>query len=106
MFTGVHWRCWGTPLFVTDLSRRCQGRRLAPVIVVGQPSFTIDEALAGPMGSRTVVGSSERIIEAVGEYAALGFDEAIIPDFALGATTEQRFNAYEQIAAEVVPHCS
>lgn len=113
------WNTWGAPEMaagaVNTFNTACEKVDVDPaskhtsvqaLIILTDDQTTIDEKLADPMGSRTVVGSIERIIEAVGEYAALGFDEVIIPDFALGATTEQRFDAYEQIVAEVVPHCS
>jgi len=43
------------------------------------------------------------ITDRIGEYAELGFDEVIIPDFALGASREDRFANYELFTAEIVP---
>ena len=56
------------------------------------------------MGDRTVAGSDEFIIDAIGQYAADGFDELIVPDFTLGATAEARRDAYERFTAEIAVH--
>lgn len=113
------WNTWGAPEMasgaVTTFNNACEKVGVDPtskhtsvqaLFILTEDQEKIDGALAGPMGTRTVAGSVERIIEAVGEYAELGFDEVIVPDFALGKTAEQRAEAYEQVAAEVVPHCT
>jgi len=113
------WNTWGAPEMaagaVDTFTAGCERAGVDPaskhtsvqaLIILTEDQEKIDKALAGPMGTRTVVGSTERVIEAVGEYAELGFDEVIVPDFALGATAEARRDAYEQIAAEVVPNCN
>jgi len=53
----------------------------------------------------SVAGPPERIIEVIGEYAELGFDEIIVPDFTLGETAEERREGYDRFAAEIIPHC-
>ena len=65
----------------------------------------IDGALAGPMGDRSIAGSDDRIVEAIGQYAALGFDEVIVPDFTIGKTPQDRTEAYERFMADIVPQC-
>jgi len=119
--TALHaqeWNTWGAPEMaagaVETFNGACERVGVDPaskhtsvqaLIILTEDQETIDKALAGPMATRTVVGSTERVIEAVGEYAELGFDEVIVPDFALGATAEARREAYERIAAEVMPNC-
>lgn len=66
----------------------------------------IDGALGGPMGDRSVAGSDDRIVEAIGQYAELGFDEMIVPDFTIGKTADDRREAYERFMADIVPQCS
>ncbi|MCP3939125.1 MAG: LLM class flavin-dependent oxidoreductase, partial [Actinomycetia bacterium] len=63
----------------------------------------IDQILAGPMGERSIVGSNEHIVDAIGRYAELGFDEVIIPDFTVGNTVEERHGFYQRFMTEVVP---
>lgn len=65
----------------------------------------IDGALAGPMGDRSIAGSNDRIVEAIGQYAELGFDEVIVPDFTIGKTADDRREAYEIFMADIVPQC-
>ena len=36
---------------------------------------------AGEMAERTIVGSIDQIVDEVGGYVELGFDEFIVPDF-------------------------
>ena len=60
----------------------------------------------GDMGPRSIAGSVEHIIDQLGQYAEMGFDEVIIPDFTLGATQEERAAAYEMFNAEIVPQLS
>lgn len=66
----------------------------------------IDGALSGPMGDRSIAGSNDRIVEAIGQYAELGFDEVIVPDFTLGKTPELRRETYEMFMADIAPQCS
>lgn len=56
--------------------------------------------------ANSVAGSAERIIDAIGEYAELGFDEIIVPDFTLGSTEAERREGYDRWAAEIIPNCS
>ncbi len=63
----------------------------------------IDQILAGPMGERSIVGSNEHMVDAIGQYAELGFDEVIIPDFTLSDSAEERYSFYRRFMAEVVP---
>jgi len=41
------------------------------------------------------------LVDEVGQYAEIGFDEVIVPDFALGPTTEARADAFRQFNEEV-----
>ena len=64
----------------------------------------IAKILGSDTGERSIAGSIEHIIDQLGKFVELGFDEVIIPDFTLGATTEERFAAYELFTNEIVPH--
>lgn len=59
---------------------------------------------AGDMGERSIAGSTEHIIDQIGQFGELGFDEVIVPDFTLGASRDERFAAYELFTNDVVPH--
>ena len=66
----------------------------------------IDGAMSGPMGDRSIAGSNDAIVEAIGQYAELGFDEVIVPDFTIGKTAENRREAYEMFMADIAPQCA
>jgi alkanesulfonate monooxygenase SsuD/methylene tetrahydromethanopterin reductase-like flavin-dependent oxidoreductase (luciferase family) len=53
---------------------------------------------------RSIVGTSAQLVEAVGQYKDLGFDEVCVPDFTLGGTPEQRKESYEKFWTEVASH--
>jgi len=57
----------------------------------------------GPMGERSIAGSNEQIIDELNQLSALSFDEVIVPDFTLGASPEERREAYQRFAAEIAP---
>jgi probable F420-dependent oxidoreductase len=57
---------------------------------------------AGDMGERSIIGSNAQLVEEIGRYAALGFDELIIPDFTLGGTSEERIERYAELQSGVL----
>ncbi len=65
-----------------------------------------ERVLAGPMGRRSIAGTPDQLIDTIGEYAALGFDEVIVPDFNLGDTPEARRESLERINENVVAQIS
>jgi probable F420-dependent oxidoreductase len=56
----------------------------------------------GDMGERSIVGSTDELVDLLGRYAELGFDEFIVPDFTLGATPEDRFANYRALQSDVI----
>jgi probable F420-dependent oxidoreductase len=109
------WNVWGTPErvaeAVTVIDEACDAvgrdrttlRRSTQAMV-----FMTDDAdkaakirLNAP-ADRTLIGSTAFLVDQMGRYAELGIDEFILPDFTLGRTPEQRFDAYDRFAAEVV----
>ena len=64
----------------------------------------VDKIAASPMAERSIAGSNEQIIDALGQYAATGFKEVIVPDFTLGATAEERRDAYARFRDDIIPN--
>ena len=58
----------------------------------------------GDMGPRSIVGSNDQLVEEIGRYAELGFDELIVPDFTLGASAGERTANYRQFWSEIAAH--
>lgn len=56
----------------------------------------------GEMGERSIVGSKDQLVDTIGEYGDLGFDELIVPDFTLGATPAERIERFREFQSDVV----
>ena len=110
------WNTWGNPAMAAD-RRKVFEAACAAVDVDPSTKHTSVQALVfhtddaeriaaiegGPMAERSIAGSSDRLVEQIGQYRELGFDEVIVPDFTLGSTPEKRRAGYERFAAEVIP---
>lgn len=66
-------------------------------------SAAIDRVMSGAMADRSIAGSDDQIVEQLGRYRELGFDEVIVPDFTLGATAAARLDAYRRFNADIAP---
>lgn len=109
------WNTWGTPetaatkreVFAAacekvDADLGSKHTSVQALLVISNDQSRIAEAMAGPMAEGTIAGSVDQIVDAMGQYATLGFDEVIVPDFTLGETTEARDEAYEHFMSEIV----
>jgi alkanesulfonate monooxygenase SsuD/methylene tetrahydromethanopterin reductase-like flavin-dependent oxidoreductase (luciferase family) len=76
------------------------------LVVLTDDHARADEALTGPMGPRSIAGTATRLVDVLGEYTELGFDEFIVPDFNLGATPEARRESLDRINQDVVAQLS
>ncbi|MFT7476034.1 MAG: alkanesulfonate monooxygenase SsuD, partial [Verrucomicrobiales bacterium] len=113
------WNAWGPPNVAAQkvevFSAACErvdvdmaGKHMSvqALFTLTDDQTRIGEALAGPMGDNTIAGSDSLIVDAIGRYAELGFDEVIVPDFALGDSVEERSDAYERFMTNIVPQIS
>jgi len=109
------WNTWGGPEMaggaLEKLLTACEqvGRDPATMWKSAQALVFIsdDEGFAAniensDMGPRSIVGSTGRLVDQLGRYAELGFDEFIVPDFTLGGTLEERFANYRLIQSDVI----
>ena len=74
----------------------------ALVFINDDDEFATNIANSG-MGPRSIVGSTGQLVDELGRYTELGFDEFIVPDFTLGGSTEERFANYRLIQSDVIP---
>jgi alkanesulfonate monooxygenase SsuD/methylene tetrahydromethanopterin reductase-like flavin-dependent oxidoreductase (luciferase family) len=72
------------------------------LIVITEDATLIDRTKTGGFADRTLAGSVDHIVDAMGRYAELGFDEFIVPDANLGRDRAQRRDRLEQIDREIV----
>ena len=110
------WNTWGAPEMAaerrTTYTTACEAVDVDPASLhtsVQAMFFLTDDAdkvakiKGGDTGERSIAGSPEQIIDEIGRFGELGFDEVIVPDFTLGATREERFDAYRLFTDEIVP---
>lgn len=108
------WNCWGTPEVHehkrTVLEGHCEklGRdpgeiaRSAQALLFLSTDTAYLDGKRGEMGMPTIVGTPDEVTEIVGEYAAAGVDELIIPDFTLGKGS-RRTDTFDLFINEVAP---
>lgn len=108
------WNTWGTPevagSVLANLRTACEKelRDFSTVRKSVQPLFFIvnDDATAEKLrgvvpADRSVVGTSSQLVDAVGQYKELGFDEICVPDFTMGQSASERSDNYEKFWTEV-----
>ena len=110
------WNTWGAPTLAADrhaaFAAACESvdvnvdSKHTSVQAMFFLDGNVEKVVASPMANRSIVGSNEQIIDALGQYAATGFDEVIVPDFTLGATAEARMDAYDRFRADIIPNVS
>ncbi len=109
------WNTWGAP----DMAGSALAKLRTACERVGRDPATLwkstqalvfmsdDDDLAaniksGDMGPRSIIGSNAQLLDEIGTYVELGFDELIIPDFTLGSTAQERIDHYSELSAEVL----
>jgi alkanesulfonate monooxygenase SsuD/methylene tetrahydromethanopterin reductase-like flavin-dependent oxidoreductase (luciferase family) len=109
------WNTWGAPALAAErralLTAACEaaGRPTdslhtsvqALVYLTDSPEL-IERTRSGPMAARAIAGPASDLVDAIGQYTELGFDEFIVHTLNLGSTPAERAERLEQIDAEVV----
>ena len=109
------WNTWGAPTMaggaLDKLLAACEQVERDPATMWKSTQalvFMTDNAefaaniRAGDMGERSIIGSTEQLVDEIGRYAELGFDEFIVPDFTLGATAQERADRYASLRSDIV----
>lgn len=76
------------------------------LVAMTEDAEKVAKLKAADMGPRTIAGSNDQLVEEIGRYVEIGFDEMIVPDFALGATTEQRLESFQRFKSEIATQFS
>jgi probable F420-dependent oxidoreductase len=100
------WNTWGTPeqaaVHRAALMETCGKVGRDPATVRTSVNALVDlGASTPPPGRAALVGSAEQLIEKFGQYAELGFDEFVLPDWNLSADSSERADKLAEIKAEV-----
>ena len=108
------WNTWGDLTMAKDRTERflraCDAVGRDPSTVhrsVQALTFLTDDAdraaklRENALPERTLVGSANEMVDTMHQYAAMGFDEFIVPDFTMGRDPSERREGFERFAAEV-----
>jgi len=99
------WNTWGTPaqaaVHRTALIETCHEVGRDPATVRTSVNALVDlDGGAPPPGRAALVGSAQQLVDQFGQYAELGFDEFILPDWNLG--TDRLTDTLARIKTEVL----
>jgi probable F420-dependent oxidoreductase len=101
------WNTWATPEQAAApraaLFEACDAVGRDPTTIWTSVNALIEfDARTPPPGRSVLFGSAERLVDQVGQYAELGYDEFILPDWNLGTTKTEIADALARIKAKVL----
>ena len=101
------WNTWGTPEEAAArraaLVQACDKAGRDPRTMWTSINVLVD--LSGsmpPLSYPTIAGPAQQLVDQVGQYAELGFDEFILPDWNLGTDKTERADNLARIKTEVL----
>jgi probable F420-dependent oxidoreductase len=101
------WNTWATPEHAAApraaLFEACDAVGRDPSTIWTSVNALIEfDARTPPPGRAVLFGSAERLVDQIGQYAELGYDEFILPDWNLGTTKTEIADALARIKAKVL----
>jgi len=101
------WNTWGTPeqaaVHRAALIETCHEVGRDPATVRTSVNALVDlDGSAPPPGRAALFGSAQQLVDQFGQYAELGFDEFILPDWNLGEDSSERAETIARIKTEVL----
>jgi probable F420-dependent oxidoreductase len=105
------WNAWGTPEQAADhraaLIEACDAVGRDPATIWTSVNALVDlDGSAPPPGRAALFGSAEQLLDQLGRYAGLGFDEFILPDWNLGPDKSERADTLARIKTDVFDRLS
>jgi probable F420-dependent oxidoreductase len=103
----AEWNTWGTPeqaaVHRAALIETCQKVGRDPATMRTSVNALVDlDGSVPPPGRAALCGSAQQLVDQFGQYAELGFDEFILPDWNLGADSSERADMVARIKTEVL----
>jgi probable F420-dependent oxidoreductase len=103
------WNTWGTPeqaaVHRAALIETCDKAGRAPATMWTSVNAFVDfDGSMSPSGRAALRGSAQQLIDQFGQYAELGFDEFVLPDWNLGTDRSERADKLSRIKTEVIDH--
>jgi probable F420-dependent oxidoreductase len=105
----TEWNTWGTP----EQAAASRAALVETCTQVGRDPATMRTSVNAlvefggsvtPPGRAALLGSAEQLIDQFGQYAELGFDEFILPDWNLGTDNSERADKVARLKTEVMDH--
>ena len=109
------WNTWGGPEMAGEARARfvaaCEAVGVDPatrttsvqaLVFLTDTAEQAAAALEGPMGSRSIAGTADSLVEQLGTYAEMGFEEFIVPDFNQGDSPAERHDNLERLRTNVL----
>ena len=101
------WNTWGTPeqaaVHRAALIETCHELGRDPATVRTSVNALVDlDGSASPPGRAALFGSAQQLVDQFGQYAELGFDEFILPDWNLGEDRSERADKLARIKTDVL----
>ena len=105
------WNTWGSPeqaaVRRAALIETCEKVGRDPATVRTSANALVDlDGSAPPPGRASLFGSAQQLVDQFGQYAELGFDEFILPDWNLGTDKSERADKLARIKTEVFDQLS
>jgi probable F420-dependent oxidoreductase len=100
------WNTWGAPDLAarrTALLEACETAGRSPATMWTSVNALVELGQSTPTpGYPAIAGTAQHLIDQLGQYADLGFDEFIMPDWNLGTEKAERADNLARIKAEVL----
>jgi probable F420-dependent oxidoreductase len=101
------WNTWATPEQAAApraaLFEACDAVGRDPTTIWTSVNALIEfDARTPPPGRAVLFGSAERLVDQIGQYAELGYDEFIVPDWNLGTTKTEIADTLARIKTKVL----
>ena len=101
------WNTWGTPeqaaVHRAALIEACDEVGRDPATMRTSVNALVDlDGSASPPGRAALFGSARQLVDQFGQYAELGFDEFILPDWNLGEDRSERADKLARIKSDVL----
>lgn len=103
------WNTWGAPELASErraaLVKACHAAGRDPATIWTSVNALVDlDGSAPPQDRPAIFGSAQQLVDQLGKYAELGFDEFIVPDWNLGTGNSERADRLARIKTEVLNH--
>jgi probable F420-dependent oxidoreductase len=101
------WNSWATPDLVDKVQRlaeACEQTGRDPATMWTSVNAFIELDGREPARDRAIAGSAQQVLDQLGRFAGLGFDEFILPDWNLGSSLAECSDNLARIKAEVLDH--